>query len=429
MNILNIINKKRLNEMLTNEEIDYFVQGYVKGTVPDYQASALLMAICINGLNEDETFAITKSMINSGETLDLHKLEGIKVDKHSTGGVSDTTSIAVAPILACAGLKIVKMSGGGLGFTGGTTDKLEVFKGIKTQQSPSEIIDIVNKTGCIIVKQSDSIVPADKKLYTLRDITSTIQSIPLIASSVMSKKIASGNDIIFLDVKVGKDAFMENEKDAIKLAKLMIKIGEKYNKKVAVAITDMNQPLGNSIGCSLEVEDAVDVLNGAKGRLYEMIKFICTNMMQLSGLYTLEQAEIKFNEIITTKCGLNKLEETIRLMGGDFSVVDDFKNKTPTSYFKAHSSGYIYSISGKDLGYLVCDMGGGRKKLTDHIDLDVGIRLLIREGDFISQGDKIAEIYNNEQLTTNEIAERLSQYITISPKKPKKLKLIKKFLH
>ncbi|MBQ8749145.1 MAG: thymidine phosphorylase [Clostridia bacterium] len=430
MNILEIIDKKRINQPLTKEEITYFIENYVNGNIKDYQASALLMAICINGMNEEETFNLCDAMLKSGEIVDLSYVNGITVDKHSSGGVSDTTSIALIPILACAGLCSVKMSGAGLGFTGGTTDKLASFQGIDLQISQDKIKEIIGKCGCIIVSQSQNLVPADKKLYALRDTSSTIQSIPLIATSIMSKKIASGNDIIFLDVKTGKGAFMENAQDAKVLAETLIKIGSKYNKKVATLISDMNEPLGNGIGCYLEILDAIDVLNGKPSRLYDLVKFMAVKIMVLSEQYSEESATQKFDEIIESRQGYQRLLSMVELLNGNIESIKTMQSLTPTTTIYAKYNGYVESINAKELGLLVCDMGGGRKELDDKIDHSVGVKILKHIGDKVQKNEPIALIYNtNQKLSENLVCDRLESAITITTKKVEPTLLIKEYKH
>lgn len=430
MNILEIIDKKRINQPLTKEEITYFIENYVNGNIKDYQASALLMAICINGMSEEETFNLCDAMLKSGEIVDLSYVNGITVDKHSSGGVSDTTSIALIPILACAGLCSVKMSGAGLGFTGGTTDKLASFKGIDLQINQDKIKEIIGKCGCIIVSQSQNLVPADKKLYALRDTSSTIQSIPLIATSIMSKKIASGNDIIFLDVKTGKGAFMENVEDAKALAETMIKIGSQYNKKVATLISDMNEPLGNGIGCYLEILDAIDVLNGKPSRLYDLVKFMAVKIMALSEKYSEESATKKFDEIIESGQGYQRLLSMVELLNGNIESIKTMQSLTPTTTIYAKHNGYVKSINAKELGLLVCDMGGGRKELDDKIDHSVGVKLLKHIGDKVQENEPIALIYNtNKKLSENLVCDRLESAITITTKKVEPTLLIKEYKH
>ena len=431
MNILEIIDKKRIGQKLSKDEINYFIKNYVTNEeIKDYQASALLMAICINGMDNDEIFNLCDAMLHSGDMVDLSFVNNITVDKHSSGGVSDTTSIALIPILACAGLTCVKMSGAGLGFTGGTIDKLESFNGIKLQRSQEEIRQIVQKCGCIIVSQTQNLVPADKKLYALRDATSTVQSIPLIATSIMSKKLASNNDIIFLDVKTGEGAFMENFEDAQALASLMREIGSHYCKKVATLISDMNEPLGNGVGCYLEILDAIDVSQGKPSKLFDLVKFMAINIMQLSSKYNEQTANEKFNEIIENKCGYNKFIEMISLLGGDISALNVMQTLQPTFTLSSPICGCINEIKAKELGLLVCEMGGGRQNISDKINHSVGIKVLKHIGDKVEKDEPVALIYNtNLKLTNSEIKERLENIIKISENIVPPVKLVKEYMH
>lgn len=429
MDILHIIDKKRTKQELTKEEIEYFITNYTTtGIVKDYQASALLMAICINGMTEQEVFYLCDAMLHSGDIVDLSYVNGITFDKHSSGGVSDTTSIALIPILACANLASVKMSGAGLGFTGGTIDKLCSFEGIKLQQSKESIKNIVNKCKCVIISQTDNLTPADKKLYALRDITSTVQSMPLMATSIMSKKIAANNDIIFLDVKTGESAFMEKLEDAKQLASLMLKIGTYYNKKVATVITDMNEPLGNGIGCYLEILDTIDVLQGKQNRLSTLIKFMAVKIMVISNLYDESSANAMYDDIIASGKGLKKLEEMVTLLGGDFNTIKQMRDLKPTSIIKADNDGYFAEILAKEFGYLVCDMGGGRKELTDVINHSVGVKVMKHIGDKVKKGEVLFEIYNtNNKLSDKEIQDRIKQNYKLSPNHVEPTLLIKEY--
>ena len=426
MDILEIIDKKRLSKTLSKEEIAYFVKGYTNGSIPDYQMSALLMAICINGMNEQETFYLTEQMILSGEVLNLSNIDGLTVDKHSTGGISDTTTIPLIPILACAGLKSVKMSGGGLGFTGGTADKLQVFENINITPNINDAISQVKEIGCAMCTQSSKLAPADKKIYALRDTTSTVESMPLIAASVMSKKIACNNDIIVLDVKCGNGAFMKDAKSAKELSKIMVRIGKNFNKKVQALITDMSQPLGNGIGCSLEIKDAIEVLQGKQSLLSNLVKEIAIETMVLSEMYTYKTANEKYQEIISTKQGLQKLKELVEYQGGNFdSTMSKISSLKPTDVFVAEQDGYIASYNAQNLGYLVRDMGGGRKEIDDKINLDCGIYAYKKIGDKVTKGEVLFDIYNMEnKLSIPEIKATLASCFVISPKKVKPKTLV-----
>ncbi len=408
MNILQIIDKKRNGLSLSEEEINYFIKGYVDEDIQDYQASALLMAICINGMNDEESVYLTNAMIESGDTLDLSSISGIKVDKHSTGGVSDTTSICLVPLLACKGLKVAKMSGRGLGHTGGTLDKLSVFDGIKLDRQADEICKIVERVGGVIVSQTGNLAPADKKLYALRDATSTVQSIPLVASSVMSKKIASGNDIIVLDIKVGEGAFMKNNEEARHLARLCIEIGRAHNKKTSAVISDMNAPLGNTVGCALETMESIGVLRGEKGRLTDLVFVLYREILKHAGMTTSRE---EFDELIASGAPLDKLKEIISALGGSVEFFD--KTLTPNATFKAQKEGYITAITPTKLGLLVNDLGGGRKNKTDSINTNVGIKLLVHIGDYVTKDTVIAEGYDIKDSQLDFVQTELNNLIKI----------------
>ena len=342
MNIIEIINKKKKKKALTKTEIDFFIKGYCNGDIKDYQASSLLMAINLNGMNEKETYYLTKAIIESGKRLDLSKISGIKVDKHSTGGVGDKTTLVLVPLLACLGFKVAKMSGRGLGHTGGTIDKLESIPGYKVELTPQEFIDNVNKVGCSVISQSEELALADKKLYALRDVTATVDSLPLIVSSIMSKKIALGSDIICLDVKVGNGAFFKTKKEALKASKLMIKIGKMFNVKVKAIITSMDEPLGNNIGNLLEVEEAMQTLLGQGPKDLEKI---CIEIAKLiiveTGTYKNENLDSLIKEKITSKQAYNKFIEMIHAQGGRLEFE---KGKLYETEIHSDVEGYITKI-------------------------------------------------------------------------------------
>ena len=412
MDILQIIDKKRNGLPLSEAEINYFIKGYVEENIQDYQASALLMAICINGMSDEEAVWLTNAMIESGDTLDLKSISGTKVDKHSTGGVSDTTSICLVPLLACKGLKVAKMSGRGLGFTGGTLDKLSVFEGIRLDRSADEICEIVERVGGVIVSQTGNLVPADKKLYALRDATATVQSIPLIASSVMSKKLASGNDIIVLDIKVGEGAFMKTTEDAKHLARLCIEIGKAHGKQVSAVISDMDIPLGDTVGCACETMEAVGVLKGEKGRLTDLVFVLYREILKNAGLKT-DRSE--FYELINSGKPLQKLKEIVSALGGSTEFFD--KTLTPNATFKAQQEGYVSAITPSALGMLVNNLGGGRKNKTDSINTNVGIKLLVHIGDYVSKDTVIAEGYDINETQLDFVQTELNNLISITEQK------------
>ena len=400
MRMYDIIYKKRMNEELSNEEIYFFVDGFTKGEIPDYQASALLMAICINGMNERETFTLTDAMLKSGDVIDLSRIKGIKVDKHSTGGVGDSTSLALAPILGSLGLKVAKMSGRGLGFSGGTLDKLESIPGFDISISEDKFVETVNDCGCSIIGQTTEVAPADKKIYALRDVTATIDKIPLIASSIMSKKLASGADVILLDVKFGSGAFMKTVDDAIELAETMVKIGENAGKKVGACITSMEQPLGMMAGNSLEIVNIIKLLHGEKSRLYEEVKEVCIRLLLLSKYATNEETAAKMVDYaITSGQAFETFRKMVKLQGGDVSYIDRPEKfvlgKIKT--VKAKKEGYVAKIDTEKVGTAVVMLGGGRIKKTDAIDDSVGIGMRVSLGDYVKAGDALVDVYFGEK--------------------------------
>jgi pyrimidine-nucleoside phosphorylase len=415
VNIVDIIIKKRNNNELTKEEIEYFINGYVDGRIEDYQASSLLMAIYFNGMTDDELFNLTNAMINSGDTIDLSQIEGIKVDKHSTGGVGDKTTLVVGPILASLGIKFAKMSGRGLGHTGGTLDKLESIPGYKTSLPFEKFIEIVNDINISIIGQSKDLVPADKKLYALRDVTGTVESIPLIAASIMSKKLAVGTDIISLDVKLGNGAFMNNLEDAKLLASLMIKIAKKAGRMAFATITNMDEPLGEAIGNSLEVIEAINTLNGNGPKDFTEL------CVDLAGEIIFEAKmadsidmgkELAMNQIKNGKA-LESLKNCVRAQGGDTKYIDDpslFKLAKKRLEVKANRSGYIEAIDTKELGILSSKLGAGREKITDKINHSTGILSKAKVGDMVNVGDVLAIVYSDFADTSKIIEEVKSSY-------------------
>ncbi len=429
MNIVDIIEKKKYGNTLEAKEIDYFVQGYSKGEIPDYQISALLMAIWFRGMNKSETAELTLSMVRSGKTVDLSKINGIKVDKHSSGGVADTVSLPLVALVAANGVPVAKMSGRGLGHTGGTIDKLESIPGFKTEIPTEKFIEIVNKVGGAIVSQSGELVIADKKMYALRDVTGTVDSIPLIASSIMSKKIAAGADAIVLDVKVGDGAFMKDLDSALELAKTMVEIGDSVGRNTVAYITDMNQPLGDAIGNSIEVEEAVEVLKGKGGkRLVEVIKTLGGEMLYLGGkAKNSDGGKALIEKSIENGTGLKKFAEIVKAQGGDASFIDDF-TKLPQAKFKipviSQRSGYIKDMQTESIGKLAAFLGAGRMKKGDKIDLSVGIKFPKKVGDRIEKGEKIATILANDESKGKEAAKKLMELIELSENSVKELPLI-----
>ncbi len=395
MNIVEIINKKRLGENLTKEEINYVIDNYVSGELPDYQISALLMAICLKGMNDMETYYLTEAMLNSGEKIDLSSISKTKVDKHSTGGVGDKTTLILLPLVAACGVVAPKMSGRALGFTGGTIDKLESIPGFNTSLKEEEFIKQVNEIGVAIASQTGNLVPADKKIYSLRDVTGTVESIPLIASSIMSKKLASGADKIVIDLKVGNGALMKNLDDAKLLANTMVSIGKNHNKQVVCVLTDMNQPLGNAIGNSLEIKEVIDVLKGNGPKDIRNLVIVLGTIMVTLGL------NIKFevaNKLVLEKLkngdAYKKFEDLVSAQGGNLS---EMKVSEKIVSVKSRFSGFIKSIKTDELGEIVRKLGGGRYHKEDVIDPTVGIVLSVKQGDYLLEDEEILKVYMNEK--------------------------------
>ena len=400
--MLDIINKKRLGQILTKEEINFVVEKYVSGEIPDYQMSALLMAICINNMTDEETFNLTDAMINSGETLDLSGIQGSVVDKHSTGGVGDKTTLILAPIVASCGVKVCKMSGRGLGHTGGTIDKLESINGFNVNLSIEDAIKEVNKVGAVIVSQTGNLVPADKKIYALRDVSGTVESIPLIASSIMSKKIASGASSIVIDLKVGNGALIKNLEDAKYLSDLMIKIGKKYNRKVVCVLTNMDKPLGTSIGNALEVKEALEFLNGNRNKDLEEIIYKLASLMVSLGKNVSEEIALKeVKEKLNNKEALSKFYEIVENQGGN---IDDLKISNRVFSIKSPYTGFLKEIDTLKLGELSRSIGAGRYKKDDIIDYTVGFVLNKNVGDYVLKDEELVKVYLNKfDLSINDI--------------------------
>ena len=428
MRMYDIIYKKRMGKELTREEIDYFVNGYVKGEIPDYQISALLMAICFSSMSKEETCFLTDAMLRSGDTVDLSSIDGVCADKHSTGGVGDKTTLIVAPIVASLGVNIAKMSGRGLGFTGGTVDKLESITGYKTALSAREFLDTVKKTGICVVGQSGNLAPADKKLYALRDVTATVDSIPLIASSIMSKKLASGADTIVLDVKTGSGAFMKTKEGSCALARAMVDIGKSFGKNVRALITNMDQPLGYNIGNSLEVNEAVRVLKGqCKDDLYEICIELCANMVASSEGTDTDTARCRCIDAVESGIALSKMKEWISSQGGDISFIDG-EEGLPVSPYKyellAERDGYIRGIYAQAVGEASMLLGAGRRTKDDIIDLGAGIELKVKIGHPVKKNQPIAILYASNQSLFESAIQRLKEAITYSDTPIKKEPLI-----
>lgn len=394
MNIIEIIIKKKNNKKLTQEEINYVVENYVNGVIADYQMSALLMAMTLNGLDEDEIYYLTKAMIESGDIIDLSQVNGITVDKHSTGGVGDKTTIALVPILASLGFKVAKMSGRGLGHTGGTIDKLESIKGYQVNRSEEQFIEQVNKIGVSVISQTNEVAIADKKIYALRDVTGLAESIPLIASSIMSKKIASSASMIVIDVKVGNGALMKNVEDATTLANIMIQIGKKFDRKVVCLLTNMEQPLGYAIGNGLEVEECIQLLQG-KGPddLRELVIELASIYLEELDTIAKETAREKVQEVISSGKAYQKFIDWITYQNGDINQIDISKKIVSV---KSTKSGILTKIDAYELGNLAKLLGAGRTKKEDQIDYSVGFVLNKKVGDMVLEGEEIVKVYLNK---------------------------------
>ncbi len=430
MRMYDLIEKKKLGESLTKDEIGWFITEYTKGSIPDYQVSALLMAIYFQGMSVDETVALTLAMSESGEMLDLSAIHGVKVDKHSTGGVGDKTSLVVAPMVASLGVPVAKMSGRGLGHTGGTIDKLESFPGFSTSISTETFINNVNTIKMAIAGQTANLAPADKKLYALRDVTATVDQIALIASSIMSKKIASGADAIVLDVKTGSGAFMKNEEDAKKLAETMVNIGAGVGRKTTAVISDMNQPLGHAVGNILEVIEAIETLkgNGPKD-LLEISLELGSHMVVYAGkASTPQEARKLLEESIANGSALATLKAFVSAQGGDSSYVDDTSKFEQASYkeeIKAPKEGYIHHVEAEEIGLAAMMLGGGRETKDSVIDLTVGFVVDKKIGDQVDEGDVIAVMYGNNRDKMEAAKERFVGAFTFAAEKSEPVAFIK----
>ncbi|MCY7764328.1 pyrimidine-nucleoside phosphorylase [Bacillus inaquosorum] len=409
MRMVDIIIKKQNGKELTTEEIQFFVNGYTDGSIPDYQASALAMAIFFQDMSDRERADLTMAMVNSGETIDLSAIEGIKVDKHSTGGVGDTTTLVLAPLVATLDVPVAKMSGRGLGHTGGTIDKLEAIDGFHVELTKDEFIKLVNRDKVAVIGQSGNLTPADKKLYALRDVTGTVNSIPLIASSIMSKKIAAGADAIVLDVKTGAGAFMKTEEDAAELAKAMVRIGNNVGRQTMAVISDMSQPLGFAIGNALEVKEAIDTLKGEGPEdLHELVLTLGSQMVVLAKkANTLDEARAKLEEVMKNGKALEKFKDFLKNQGGDSSIVDD-PSKLPQAAYQidvpAKEAGVVSEIVADEIGVAAMLLGAGRATKEDEIDLAVGIMLRKKVGDKVEKGEPLVTLYANRENVDEVIA-------------------------
>ena len=430
MRMYDLIMKKRNGNVLSDEEIDFMVQGYTKGEIPDYQMSAMTMAIYFQGMNEQETLALTMSMAHSGDMLDLSDINGIKVDKHSTGGVGDKTSLALTPMVAALGVPVAKMSGRGLGHTGGTIDKLESFDGFSTAISEEQFKDNVNRSGIAIMGQTADLVPADKKLYALRDVTATVDNMSLIASSIMSKKLAAGADAIVLDVKTGSGAFMKSEKDAFGLAEEMVKIGNGAGRKTSAVISDMDQPLGFAVGNALEVREAIDTLQGnGPEDFVELCLTLGSHMVVAAQkAQNVDEARKMLEKVIKDGSALDKLAEFIEAQGGDKELVYH-PEKLPTASIieeiPSPMEGYIKHIECDEIGICSLILGGGRETKESEIDLSVGLVLSKKVGDFVKEGEALAVIHANDREKLRAAKERFLKAYSFSKIPVEKKKLIK----
>lgn len=429
MRMYDLIMKKRDGGELSKDEIEYFIEGYTHGSIPDYQASALAMAIYFRGMNDEETANLTLAMANSGDVLNLDRIDGIKVDKHSTGGVGDKTSLVLGPMVASLGVPVAKMSGRGLGHTGGTIDKLESFPGFVTGISEEDFFNNVNRIKIAIAGQTGNLAPADKKLYALRDVTATVENISLIASSIMSKKIASGADVIVLDVKTGSGAFMKTPKKALELAKEMVTIGNNVGRKTMAVVSNMDEPLGYAVGNALEVIEAINTLDG-KGPedLYNLCLELGSHMVVGAGITdSIEKAKEMLKEAVVNKSALNKLAELVEAQGGDCNAVFDTSLLPQASIieeYTAKESGYVSSIVCDRVGLAAMVLGGGRETKESTIDLAVGIVLHKKVGDYVKEGESIATFYANDASKMADAKKRFEGTYSFSSEKVKKQPLI-----
>lgn len=430
MRMYDLIMKKRNGGELSKEEIEFFIEGYTKGEIPDYQVSALMMAIYFRKMSEAETLHLTMAMAHSGDMLDLSSIKGTKVDKHSTGGVGDKTSLALTPMVAACGIPVAKMSGRGLGHTGGTIDKLESFAGFSTGITTEQFVENVNKIGIAIMGQTADLAPADKKLYALRDVTATVDNMSLIASSIMSKKLAAGADAIVLDVKTGSGAFMKTEEDSIALAKEMVQIGNNAGRKTVAVVSDMDQPLGRAVGNSLEVREAIDTLKGCGPKDFEELCLTLGTQMLLAGGVTADakEAETMLRNSIADGSALKKLAEFVEAQGGDAKAVfepDCLPKASIVQPILADREGYISHIACDEIGICSLILGGGRETKESEIDLSVGLVLEKKVGDFVKKGDVLAMLHANDAEKAEIATKRFLKAYEIGEKQPESMPLIR----
>jgi pyrimidine-nucleoside phosphorylase len=428
-----IIRKKRDRVAVTAEEIRFFVKGYTAGQIPDYQASAFCMAVYLNGMSDEEMVALTTEMVHSGEVLDWSDLPGRKVDKHSTGGVGDKTSLILAPIAAAAGVTIPMISGRGLGHTGGTLDKLESIPGFRVRLSPKEFREVLGGCRLAFAGQTAEVAPADKKLYALRDVTATVESVPLIASSILSKKLAEGIDALVLDVKVGSGAFMKKQTDAVALARTLVQIGTRAGKKVVALITDMEQPLGTHVGNSLEVIESVNVLRGqVQGDLAELSFELAAHMMVLGEVAgTLAQARRRVQELVHKGAAFKRFQEVVAAQGGDPVALEDFSrlpSAKKSEAVTARGRGFVQRIDAEEVGIAAMLLGAGRITVDAQIDHGAGVVLHHKVGDTVEEGAPLATLYFNETTAREEARQRLAAAFTLGEQPPSPRKLIRRII-
>lgn len=433
MNMVDIITKKRDGGELSPEKIHFFIDNYVKGSIPDYQASALLMAIYFRGLSRAETFALTEAMEFSGDVEDLSDLPGVKVDKHSTGGVGDKTTLVVAPVAAAAGVTVAKMSGRGLGFTGGTADKLEAIPGFRTRLEPEEFRKQLEELGLAVITQTGSITPADKKIYALRDVTGTVESPGLIASSIMSKKLAAGSDGIVLDVKCGSGALLKDLAEAENMAELMIDIGRNAGRKMVAVISDMSQPLGQAVGNALEVEEAIQVLKGGGPEdLRQLCLELAGEMIWIGGrAESFQEGKETAEQVLSDGRALEKFREMVRRQGGDDRIIEEPERMGSSRYSRdvfAERDGFIAEMAAQEIGRASQHLGAGRLRKEDEIDFTAGIRMHVRIGNFVKEGDVLATLYGADSRRLEEAETILEAVIRISSEPAAPPKLIKKII-
>lgn len=422
MNVYEIIDKKKRGLELNQTEIEYLINGYVNNEIPDYQISAWLMAVYFRGMTDRELLALTNCMTKSGEIVDLSSIMGVKVDKHSTGGVGDKVTLVVAPIVAACGGKVAKMSGRGLGFTGGTIDKLEAIPGLKTALAEEDFFNMVNEIGLAVMGQSADIAPADKKLYALRDVTATVDSIPLIASSIMSKKLAAGSDKIVLDVTVGSGAFMKDKENAVQLAEKMVAIGNGAGKKTVAILTNMDVPLGKMVGNNLEVVEAIETLKGRGPEdLIAVVVEIASTMLYLAQIGTKEECMKKVKRVIADGSALEKLKLMVERQGGDGSYIenpDQFEKAIYQHEIIANNSGYIGKMNTEECGKAAVLLGAGREVKDDPIDMTAGIQFNKKTGDAVKQGDIVAIAYSSSKEKLQKGVQKISNIYDIVDKRP-----------